>query len=119
MSDDQGPWNHGAPRPRRGGRLGLLLLIAAVVGLVAFLAHVFPEAEAGRRDWTDIAYAAGVVVLVAAGLLRAGRSALSERLRHLAIWAGVVAVLVLVAAYRQELASVPSHIALAFSTGKP
>lgn len=72
-----------------------------------------------RDAWADVAYRVGVVILISAVIFRAGRGALSQSLRHAAIWVAIVAVLALGFAYREELAGVPQHLRLAFSAGDP
>lgn len=96
-----------------------LVLVGGLAGLVAALAHAFPEAVRKRADWANVAYAAMLVVLVSAGLLRARRGLFSQHLRNAALWSALVAILALGFAYRAELAGVPQHLRLAFSTGEP
>lgn len=123
MTDSQGPWSRPpAPPPPRASwpRIGLFLIFASALGALIFaLARAFPEALQSGDDWTDLAYKAGVVVLVAAGLSRIRPGAVGAHLKHVAIWTGVVAVLALGYAYREEMAGVPQHLAIAFSAGDP
>src|ERR1700757_4210340 len=99
MDDDIGPWgarNPGPPeppprrrlRPAGAGRLGLwLCLLGALAALILALVHAFPEAVRNRQDWARVGYSAGLVVLIAAGMLRAGRGFRGVHLRYAAIWA--------------------------------
>lgn len=125
MSNMPGPWGSQAsdPPPPPAGprrRLGLwLVLLAALVGVTVALARAFPEALRTGQDWANLSYALVLVVVVSAWLARTRRAALGQHLRHAAIWAAIVAVLALVAAYREELAGVPQHLRLAFSAGDP
>ncbi len=131
MADEGGPWGRETPAPPPGarppfrlsfrhGRLGLWLLFFAGVGALVFaLNRAFPEAVRTRDDWSRVVYGMGLVALVSAGLFRSGRGALTQHLRHAAIWVGVAAVLVLGFAYREELAGVGQHVRLAFSGGDP
>lgn len=121
MSDETGPWGRDAPPPARAPRRKRLwvLLIVGLAALVLALARAFPEAVRSRADWADVAYFAGLVVLVSAGVLRAGRGRLPERLKHAAVWLAIVAALALGYAYRDELGGVPQHLRLAFSAGEP
>jgi aspartyl protease family protein len=96
-----------------------LCLYAALAGIIAALARAFPEAVRTPQDWAQVAYGAGLVVLIAAGVLRSGRFLRPEHLRYAAIWAVVVAVLALGFAYRDELADVGRHLRVAFSAGEP
>jgi len=120
MSNEGGPW--GSQPARRGpprNRVGLwLLLAAALVGLIVALARAFPEAVRSRDDWTSVAYAAGFILVLSAGLLRASRGGLAQHLRHAAIWVAIVAALALGLAYRDELTGVARHVRMAFSTGE-
>ena len=121
MSNASGPWANPppAPRPPRG-RAGLwVLMIAGLAGIVLALARAFPEAVVTRDQWADVAYAAGLVVLVTAGLFRVRRGVFAQHLRHAAAWIAIVAVLALGFAYREELSGVPQHLRLAFSAGDP
>src|SRR6185437_1504829 len=102
MSDKTGPWGRGAPPPPRAPRRARLwlLLIVGLGGLVLALARAFPEAVRTRGDWADVAYAAGLVVLISAGVFRAGRGRSAERLKHAAIWLAIIAGVALGFAYR-------------------
>jgi aspartyl protease family protein len=131
MTNEIGPWGSRTPEPPPPPRRGLrgvridgarvflcLCLAAGLAALIAALAHAFPESVRSGEDWTWVAYRAGFVVLVAAGVLRAGRLR-PAHLAYAAAWTGVVAVLVLGYAYREELAGVPDHVRLALSGGDP
>jgi aspartyl protease family protein len=125
MTHDNGPWARPTPAPappprRRSSRLlSWVLLCAALAGLVAALAHAFPEAVRTGDDWARVARAAGIVVLIAAGVLRSGRVLRPQHLKYAAVWAAVIAVLALGFAYRDELGGVGQHLRLAFSAGDP
>jgi aspartyl protease family protein len=125
MTEDGGPWGREpqepAPPPRpAAGRLGLwLCLWAALGGFVLALARAFPEAVRTPGDWASVAYSAGLVVLVSAGIFRAGRIAGPRHLRYAAIWAAIIAALALGFAYRSELSGVGRRLQLAFSVGDP
>ena len=121
MSNTGGPWERDRPqrRPLRR-RVGLAALgVAALCAFVAVLIRLFPEGLRTGADWSDLLYLAGVLAIVSAGLVRVARRPSSERLRHMAAWAAIVAVLALGFAYREELAGVPQHLRLAFSAGDP
>jgi aspartyl protease family protein len=128
MTSDEGPWGSSslprrAPRPARAaqiGRIGLWLCFAAgLAGVVLALAHAYPEAVRTRAEWTEVAYRAGFVLVVCAGVFRAGLGVRPQHLRHLALWALLAAALALGFAYRAELAGVGEHLRLAFSAGDP
>ena len=117
-----GPWDREPPPPppaRPPSRLGLWLgLIAALGAIVLALARAFPEAVTTPQDWTQVAYSAGLVVLVSAGLMRSGRVLRPEHLRYAALWAGIIAVLALGFASRDELEGEPRQLQLDYDTGE-
>jgi aspartyl protease family protein len=128
--DQGGPWGREepeAPPPRRtlrlpagDGRVWLwLAVLAAVGGLVVALVHAFPEAVRSQNDWANVAYLLGFLLLLSTRLLRRPATPGLRHLRHAAIWAGVVAAMALVIAYRDELAGAPQRLRLAFSAGDP
>lgn len=125
MTHDNGPWARPAPPPapppqRRSPRVLLwLCLVAALAALVVALAHAFPEAVRTGDDWARVARAAGIVVLIAAGVLRSGRLLRPQHLKYAAAWAGVIAVLALGFAYRDAFDGVGRRLQLAFSAGEP
>lgn len=122
MTQDNGPWARqpSVPAPRPRPRLLVWLgLCAALAGLILALAHAFPEAVRTSGDWAAVARAAGFVVLICAGMVRAGRVLRPRHLKYAAIWAGIIAVLALGVAYRGELGGVAQHLKLAFSDGDP
>lgn len=125
MTRDNGPWSRPpskpAPAPRRPQPRVLLwlCLLAALAGLVAALAHAFPEAVRTPQDWAAVARAAGVAALVSAGVFRSGRLLRPQHLKYAAVWAGVIAVLALGFAYRDEFDGVGRRLKLAFSAGDP
>lgn len=123
MTNDQGPWRREAPeppRPRQTGRVGLWLLLAAALGgLVVALARAFPEAVRTPDDWTRVAYALGVVLLVSTGIFRLGPGRFAQHLKYAAIWLAVIAVLALGFAYRDAFSGVGQRLRLAFSAGDP
>ena len=116
------PWSREPPPPAPPPRSGLmvwLVIAAAIAALVLALARVFPEAGLNGGDWANVGYLVGIVLLLTAGASRLQHGALGQHLRHAAIWAGIVAVLALGAAYRDELAGVAGRVRLAFSGGTP
>jgi aspartyl protease family protein len=121
MSNAGGPWGREEPEPPPAPRAPrgfpwLLVFLLALGGLIFALARAFPESSQTTDDWVWIGYYAGFLVLLATGVSRLRRAALPGHLRHAAIWVGVVAVLALGYAYRDELAGVPRHLRLAFAT---
>ncbi len=94
------------------------MLFAALIGLVAALKAAFPEALRTPQEWTSVVYLFGFLLVVSAGALGL-RGAVKERLRHAAIWVGVVAVLMVGYAYREEFAGLSQHLQLALGMGNP
>jgi aspartyl protease family protein len=105
MSDGQGPWKLPPPAPARGRRLGLLIWAALFVALglgMVMLARALPDHSATGFDW---AYLIGVLALVSANFA-ARRRPMGETVRNIAIWAGVVAVLLVGYTFRREMGQV-------------
>ena len=138
MNDKRGPWDLPDPpaptvqkrqKPERAAspippvprhRLWLWLGFLAGVGVLIFaLANAFPEAQQTGDDKAALLYRVGIVVLISTALLRGLQGPLSQHLRHVAIWVGMIGVLALGYAYRNELASVPRQLQLAFNVGSP
>jgi aspartyl protease family protein len=124
MTNDPGPWGREQPppppqRPRLPGLGPWLGLVGALALLVAALAHAFPEAVRTRSDWASVGYSVGLVILITAGVARSRLTLGGRHLRYAAIWALIIAGLAFGFAYRDELAGVPRHLALAFSDGAP
>jgi aspartyl protease family protein len=119
MQDDR-PWSPPGPPDRPRSRLWLwTCLMAAVAGLVLALLRAFPEAMCTPQDWFSLAWGIGLLVLLSAGVFRARSALWSDHLRHVALWAGIVALLALGVTYRGELAGVGRRLQVAFSGGDP
>lgn len=123
MTHDPNPWNREPPpppgAPSRRPLIVWLVIVASIGGLVLALARAFPEARLGGGDWANVGYLVGMLLLLSAGASRLQRGALGRRLRDVAIWAAIVAMLALGAAYRDDLADVTDRVRLAFSGGTP
>jgi aspartyl protease family protein len=125
MTQDNGPWSHppAAPAPPAPSAWPRVLLwlgfCGALAVIVLALARAFPEAVRTPNDWAEIARTAGILVLVSAGMFRAGRVFRPQHLKYAAAWAGIIAVLALGFAYRGELQGVGQHLQLAFNAGDP
>jgi len=113
------PWAHGPedPEPRRPrGRLLIWLgLLLVVIAGVALLFRAFPGGVSTGEDWAWLAQGIALVALVTAGILTAGRINWGQKARHAAIWVGIIAVLALGAAYRDELVGVGQRLRSEFS----
>src|SRR5438046_3168496 len=92
------------PAPRGPGvRLVVWLgALTAVGALVWALARRYPGQT--NEDWMWVVRGVGLLAVVSAGFLTGGPIRWREKTRHAAIWAGLVAVLLLGVAYRGELA---------------
>jgi aspartyl protease family protein len=125
MTGEGGPWSAPPPKPEaprpparaRGGLLVWLAVVAVVGAAVLALAQLFPEAIRGGDDWARVGYFAALLAVLASGLTRFRRESLPTHLRHAGIWLAIVAVAALAAAYRDELASIPRRVQMAFSPG--
>jgi aspartyl protease family protein len=120
---ERSPWDRGEPEPPppapRGRMLVWLVMLAVVTAIVMLLFKAFPGAIQSADDWSQVAYAAGLVVLVSAGLLRARSIDWGEKARHVAVWIGIIAVLAVGFAYRDELGGVVQRVRGEFSSSYP
>lgn len=124
MSDGRGPWDRDppppAPPPERRGRawpwIGLLAFVGALLWL---LAAAFPGSLQKTEDVAWLAQGLGVLVVVAAGVFSARQINWGQKARHAAIWVGIVGVLFVIAAYRDELEGVSRHLRAEFSGAYP
>ena len=94
-----------APRPSvslRSPGMRLLALIAGLGLLVFVLAKLFPGQVSDKDDWGGIVGGLGMALLIGARLL-SGRLGGRGAVRHLAIWAAVVVVLILGYSFRDDL----------------
>ena len=96
-----------------------LVMLAVVGAIVMLLFKAFPGAIQSADDWSRMAYAAGLMVLVSAGLLRARGIDWGEKARHVAAWIGIIAVLAVGFAYRDELGVVVQRVRGEFSSSYP
>jgi aspartyl protease family protein len=120
----RGPWDLDEPEPppspppRRRAGIWLILLGLVVAG-VLLLFKAFPGQIQSKEDWGNPLYPVGLVALVSAGLLRARPFDWGEKLRHAAGWLGIVAVLAVGFAYRDELSRVALRVRGEFSSSYP
>jgi aspartyl protease family protein len=113
-----GPWEPNPQAPR--GRFKLWLCLMAVLALaVLALVRAFPEAIRTRNDWAAVGYSVALLVVFSAGVFRLRSGQLIQHLRHLAIWAGLIAVFVVGFAYRDLFADAGQRLRLVFSSGDP
>lgn len=130
MTTPPGPWDQPTeptrspppvqPRPTPPARVWLWLAVLAAIGALTFaLARAYPEAVQSGEDKSYLFYRLGIVVLVSTVLLRGLQGPISQHLKHVALWSGIIAVLVLGYAYRGEMAGVAQRVQLAFNVGTP
>ena len=93
------------------------VLIVAVAFVVWGLVWMFPGAVASPEDWSRVAYLLLALAVVAGGLLRARQITLGRTAGYVAIWVGILAVLVLGYSYRGELGDVATRVLSAFAPG--
>ena len=89
--------------PYRRLTCACLVALVIVIALVAFLAYQFPYAIRNDDDKARLAYLSLLAVLVSGGALATKRIPLSESLRYLAIWIGIMALLLLGYSYKGDL----------------
>jgi aspartyl protease family protein len=125
MSDGRSPWTRqpadaGPPKaPRGGGGPVWLAILAVLVGGAVLLFKAFPGAIQSPGDWAWLVGGGAWVAIVSAGLLRAGPIRWAEKARHVAVWAGIVGVLVLGLTFRDELETVAGRVRGEFSSSYP
>jgi aspartyl protease family protein len=121
MSDGHSPWMREPPgrEPPRGGGLAWLAIVAALGGGALLLYRAFPGAIQSPGDWAWLVGGGAWVAIVSAGLLRAGPIQWAEKARQVAIWVGIVGVLVLGLTYRDELLGVGQRVRGEFSSSYP
>jgi aspartyl protease family protein len=121
-----GPWSQlppppppaRPPPPRRPVGLAWLGL-AAAIGLAVFgLSRLFPGQVSSSSDWAAAAGGVAMAALVGARLLTRGLE-VGKAVRHLAIWGGVVAVLLLAYSFKDELGPVAARLRSAIVPGYP
>ena len=123
MSEPRGPWHRDAPppapprAPRRGWRL--VALLAGVGVLLFLLSAAFPGRLHTADDWSWLAQGLGALVVVSAGVLSARQINWGQKARHAAIWVGIVGVLFVIAAYRDELEGVSQRLRSQLSGAYP
>jgi aspartyl protease family protein len=130
MSNAGGPWGRepqdedSRPRPSSARvprhRFAIwLALMAALAGGLWVLSRAFPGRVNSAEDKGWVVQTFVLFGVISAGVLNAGRIRWTEKARHAAIWAGVVAVLVLGLTYRDELAGVGRRVMSEFSSSYP
>ena len=106
MPDNNGPWKRVAPTPSAGTRFRLVLWLALLgVGGFGFweLTKLFPGRPVSNYDQAYLVRSVAVLVVVSAGLVFSRTIKFSEIARNVALWSGVIAILVLGYTYKDEL----------------
>lgn len=119
-----GPWEpDDGERAQRGvASVRLLIWLAALMAVIAgvwLLFQAFPGAVSSPEDWGWVAWGVFMMALFSTALLDTGRIRWAEKARHAAIWAGIVAVLILGVTYRAELAGVMQRVRMTLSSSYP
>jgi aspartyl protease family protein len=127
MASEGGPWGREGDEPPKRPRSGVqasrwliwLAILAAVAGALWLLAGAFPGSLQDTEDRVWLFAMFAFAAAISARVLVPGRIAWGEKTRHVAIWVGIVAVLVLGFAYRDELAGVGQRVRAEFSSSYP
>jgi aspartyl protease family protein len=122
MPDRDGPWRRNPPprRERDGTRamLWLALLLAGGLGLWT-LADIFPDRLSSDESRAYLVRSVVVLALLASGLAFSRRIVLGTALRNLAIWAGIIVVLILGFTFQDELRDVAVNVRSELIPGYP
>jgi aspartyl protease family protein len=122
MPNPNSPWRQD-PEPKHstgGGRLLLWLALIAVVVLLAWkLPELFPGSVSSDYDRANVVRLVGLLALVSAGVLTARQFKLRETLRNIAIWAAIVAVLVLGFTFQDDLRDIGMRVRSELIPGEP
>jgi aspartyl protease family protein len=122
MPDGKGPWQHDS-RPKRAGsgaRFWLFLALLLAVGIGVWqLAAAFPGQISSDWNRARLVQLIVILALVSGGLVFARRLKLKEAMRNIAIWAGVVAVLVLGFIFQDELQDIGLRVRSELIPGEP
>jgi aspartyl protease family protein len=121
VSNSEGPWRHPDPPPRRPNwRLRLALLIA-IIGLAVLgaweLTRLLPGRVDTAEDWAFLVRGVAVLALVASSVLTVREINLGRTARHVALWVGVVVLLVASYVYRVRLEDVARRVETALLPG--
>lgn len=129
MSNEGGPWGReepeAAPAPKSGRRrppsrfLIWLALMAAIAGGIWLLSRAFPGRLQAIDDQGAVLRAATILVILSLGVFSARKVHWGRAVRHVAIWIGVIAVLVVGLTYRDELMGVGQRVRSEFASSYP
>lgn len=122
MSESRRPWDRDEPPPPPAprGRGWLWITLLAGVGVLLWVvSRAFPGALQKTEDWAWLAQGLGLLVVVSAGVLSARKINWGEKARHAAIWVGILGVLFVAVAYRDELEDVGRRLRSEFSGSYP
>ena len=119
-----GPWqpDENEPAPRSVTPVRLLIWLAGLAAVmlgVWGLLQAFPGVISSPEDWAWVGWGVFMMALFSTAMLDVGRIRWAEKARHAAIWAGIVAVLILAVSYRAELAGVAQRVRMTLSPSYP
>lgn len=107
------PWGAGPgspPRPTSRGWVVWLALVLGVVALVAYLTWRYSDAVTSDGDWSRIVYLIALLAMISTSILFARRLPVGHVAKQVAVWAGIVLVLVTGYSYRQELGAIGERV---------
>lgn len=120
MAERRGPWDRPPPPRRHYGRVALWLALLAAMGAgLWWLSELFPDRLSGDGDRMYLIQTLAVLAMVSSGILFTRRARLGEAARNLAIWIGILAVLVIGFAYQDEMRDVALRVRSALIPGYP
>jgi aspartyl protease family protein len=125
MSNEGGPWGREEPEtppaPRRPPyRLLIwLALMACIAGGIWLLSRAFPGRLQTPDDQGALLRTATILVILSLGVFSARKVDWSRTTKFVAIWAAVIAVLVVGLTYRDDLMGVGQRIRSEFSSSYP
>ncbi|HEY3950840.1 retropepsin-like aspartic protease family protein [Phenylobacterium sp.] len=124
MTQDNGPWRgqpdpEPAPRAPRHRVVIWLIVLAVIAGGAWLLFQTFPGQVTSAEDRMWAMRGGLLLVLLSAGVLRAGPIRWGEKARHAAIWIAICAVLAVGFTFRDELGEVGGRLKSELSGSYP
>lgn len=125
MTNDGGPWGReepeAPPAPRRPPWRFIIWLavLAAIAGAIWLLTQAFPGRLQTLDDQGAVLRTATILVILSLGVFRVGKVRWGRTAGFVAIWAAVIAVLVVGLTYRDELMDVGQRVKSEFASSYP